>query len=204
MTSVTNTDSMINQIIAGISCYWRFVQSTMIANLLTLATTSNLTINDWQITNIERTATALGSNGLPIAAVTIQYDKNETTQHQTDLSGSVSTARMSYLMTQYRQSLLTNSGTITRHPLATSINIQSNLRNASDAIAAATRLLNIATTRVDIVSITAIVTTIPTITIGAGVTIYTPKLAYSAGKLLTIIGYQMDAKKKSITLECIG
>jgi hypothetical protein len=58
--------------------------------------------------------------------------------------------------------------------------------------------------RVDTVNITAVVDEIPSLQLGDGVMVFSNKLSYDYGKLLTIIGFQIDAKRKEIILECIG
>jgi hypothetical protein len=45
---------------------------------------------------------------------------------------------------------------------------------------------------------------IPALAIGQGILVTTSKLGYGGGKILTIIGFEIDAKRKRITLETIG
>jgi hypothetical protein len=40
--------------------------------------------------------------------------------------------------------------------------------------------------------------------LGDGIIVFSDKLSYDYGKILTIIGFQIDAKRKEIILECIG
>jgi hypothetical protein len=78
------------------------------------------------------------------------------------------------------------------------------LRVEANAITVATALLNLSKVRVDVVNITAVVNEIPSIDLGDGVLVTTDKIGYDAGKILTIIGFTIDAKKKTIMLECLG
>lgn len=205
--STTKTADMLDTLIKGLGYYWYFVGSTVYAKKLALAVTSTFTVNHWQIEKIDRRATGLGANGLPVSSVKIQCDKIETVQN--DLNGtSVSADRVARMLNQWRKTEQNSSATLTRHPLSKTIEIDSALRNISDAAAVATSLLNVLSVRCDWVEINVNLSTLPALSIGAGFTVYTysenDELGYSAGKLLTLIGYESDLKNNSITLWGIG
>lgn len=205
--STTKTSDMINELIKGLGCYWYYIGSTIYASKIALASTSTFDLNYWHIEKIVRKGTGLGSNGLPVSSVKIQADKIETTQ--TDLNNtSVSATRVARLLAQYRKTEQNSSTTLTRHPLAPTINIDSCLRSITDADAVATSLLNVAKNRVDIIEINANFEALPVLSIGAGFTVYTDpvidELSYSTGKLLTITGYELDVKYNSVKIEAIG
>lgn len=204
VTSETSTTALLNQIVQSCGCYWYFLQSVVYVKEIALATTSTLDLTDSENITIDIVQTGLGNNGLPVAAISMQYDKIETVQQETELAGSVTAARKAVLSNQYRNAFVTDSAVQTRHPLAGSIKIDSVLRTEATAISVATDLLNLAKVRCDVVNITAIVRDIPAIDLGDGVLVTSNKLGYDYGKLLTIIGFQIDAKKKEIVLECVG
>lgn len=204
MTSETSTASLIDEIIKSCGAYWYFIGSVVHAKITELATTSVLDLTDSENISFVRSGVGLGRNGLPFASCAIEYDKIETVQQETELAGTVTAARKAVLSKEYRRAFIADTNVITRHPLAGAIEIKSCLRSESVAVSVATRLLNLSKVRVDVVQITAIVYEIPAIDLGDGVTVTTTKLGYNDGKLLTIIGFQIDAKAKKITLECIG
>jgi hypothetical protein len=174
------------------------------AKKIALATSYVFDLTNSENIAFERVGTGLGANGLPVSAITFKYDKIETTQQETELAGSVTAARKAVLSNQYRSAFITDTAVITRHPLAGSINIESCLRVEANAITVATALLDLSKVRVDVVNITAVVNEIPSIDLGDGVLVTTDKIGYDAGKILTIIGFTIDAKKKLIVLETIG
>ncbi len=206
VTSETSTASLLNQIVASIVAAWYFIGDVIYANFVALATTSVFDLTDAEIIDIERTGTGLGSNGIPISAVSMQYGKIETVQSQTELAGSllVSPERISVLANQYRSSFIFDSAVLSRHPLAESITITSLFCNESDAITAGTRALNLAKNRVDIVKIIAVVDEIPEIRPFFGFTAYTSDLGYDDGKLLTVSAIEVDAERNMLTIGCFG
>ena len=204
VTGETSTASLLGQIVASCGAYWFFSGSVIYSNLIAITSTSVLDVTDSEIISIERTANGLGSNGVPITACVISYDKIETVQAVTELAGSVTDARKGYLSQATRNSFIYDSAVLTRHPLAENINIESVLRSATDANTVGTRLLNLSKVRVDVVHITAVVSEIPALTLGQGITVYTPRLGYGDGKIFTITEIEIDAKKKRIIIGGVG
>ena len=204
VTSETTTAALLDQIVASIGAIWYFNGSVVYAQLIALATTYTLELTDSEMITLERTGVGLGTNGVPICSVSITYDKIETVQTQTDLIGSLTADKISYLANATRNSFIVDSTVLTRHPMSESLTISSCLRNSADATSVATRLLALAKVRVDVVNITAVVSQVPALTIGRGVLVTTQKLSYDDGKILTIIGFEINAESHEITLECIG
>lgn len=198
------TASLLGRVVSSIGAYWYFVGDIVYASLIAFATTPAFELTVSEIIGIERTATGIGTNGVPISACNIQYGKIETVQQESDLAGVVTAERKAFLSQEYRNTFAFDSSVIARHALAEPIKIDSVLLNEADANAVATRLLNMFKTRTDIVNITAVVAEIPALKIGDGVEVFTERLGYENGKLLTIVGYEVDAKRKRIVLECIG
>jgi hypothetical protein len=204
VTGETSTTALLNQMAQSCGAYWYFLNNVVYAKKIALATTSVFDLTNSENIAFERVGTGLGSNGLPVSAITFKYDKIETAQQETELAGSVTAARKAVLSNQFRSAFIADTAVITRHPLAGSINIESCLRVEANAITVATALLNLSKVRVDVVNITAVVNEIPSIDLGDGVLVTTDKIGYDAGKILTIIGFTIDAKKKTIMLETIG
>lgn len=204
VTSETSTTDLLNQIAQSCGAYWYFLNNVVYAKLTALATTYVFDLTNSENISLERIGIGIGSNGLPVKDVTIQCDKIETVQQETELAGSVTADRKSVLSNQWRKAFVEDAAVKTRHPLADSIKFDSCLRSLANATTVATRLLNLAKVRVDVVNITAVVNEIPALNLGDGVLVTTDKIGYDDGKILTIIGFTIDAKKKTIVLECIG
>jgi hypothetical protein len=204
VTGETTTTQLLNQIVQSCGAYWYFLQNVVYAKLLALATTSTLSLTNSELITIDIVNTGLGENGLPVESISFNYDHIETVQKETDLAGAVTTARKAVLSNQYRSKFINDAAVKTRHPLAPAIKIDSCLRLEANATTVATTLLNLSKVRVDTVNITAVVDEIPSLQLGDGVMVFSDKLSYDYGKLLTIIGFQIDAKRKEIVLECIG
>lgn len=203
-TGETSTSSLLDDIVKSCGAIWFFSGNVIYSNLIAITSISVLDITDSEIVALERTANGLGSNGIPITACSITYDRVETVQQETELAGIVTATRKAVLSQESRNSFIYDSAVLARHPMAMSITIDSKLRSSTDATTVATRLLNLAKVRCDIVQITAVVSQIPALTIGQGVTVTTKKLGYDDGKILTIISIEIDAKRKRLTLGAIG
>ena len=197
------TTDILDEIIKGLGAYYYFISNTVYAAKLALAVSSSFTLNPWQIEQIERKATGLGSNGLPIASVKIQADKIFTVQNDLD-NTAVSPVRVARMSNEYRKTEANSSACLTRNPLAETLKIDSCLNSITDAAAVATSLLNVVSNRVDWVSIVAHVSVLPTLLIGMGITVISPYLGYSAGRLMTLINVEIDVRNNIITLDVIG
>ena len=136
-------------------------------------------------------------------AVKIQCDKVETVQN--DLNGTAVPAdRVARLSEQWRKTESNSSIAPARHKLAKSIEFDSCLRSISDAKAVGDSMLNVLEKDCDWVAVDAAISALPALSIGAGFTVYWDQLGYSAGKLLTIIGFQPEPKYNSVKIEAIG
>jgi hypothetical protein len=200
----TSTSNLLNQIVASCGAYWFFEGEVVFAHLIGFASAFVLELTDSEIISIERSATGIGNNGVPIAACSLQYGKIETVQNENDLAGSVSVERKAQVSQAFCSTFLFDAQVMLRHQLAGSIKIDSVLLDESCATAVAARLLNLFKHRVDVVSITAVVAQVPNLTLGVGILVFSNRLGYQEGKLLTLTGFEIDAKRKRITLECIG
>jgi hypothetical protein len=206
VTSETSTAELLNKIISSCGAHWFFIADVMHAHLTRLATVSSFEVTDSEITEngISRSGIGLGKNGIPYTSCLIKYGKIETVQQETELASTVTASRKSLLARDYRSAYVKDDAVLARHPLASAIEIESVLVNEADAIAVATRLLNLSASRCDVVQITAIVHEIPALEIGQGITVSTSSLGYGMGRLMTVISYEVDAKRKEIVLGVIG
>jgi hypothetical protein len=212
--NTTPTTELLNTLIRGLGAYWYFIGSTIYIAKYALATVSTFDLNPWQLVSVERSATGLGEGALPYGAVEMQCDEIKTVQN--DLAGSVPADRVARMSQQWRKAESVSSATKSRHPLAKTLKIDSCLRTVSAAQAVCDSIKNLVSARVDVVKIEAMFSTLPPLVIGAGFTLYPHEqlnqktnvmqreLGYDNGKLLTIIGFEIDQKNNSATIEAIG
>lgn len=197
-----SSKELFDKIARSVGGFYYYIATTLYFSLINAPATSIATINEWQIVSIEREATGLGANGLPIAVIKMQYDKMETVQ--TVVAGATALNRIETLKTPYRVTIGTDTAAATRHPLYDTLEIESGLRIKADADAVVLRLLNLAKIRRDVVNVTAYFSQMPSFNLGNTVTIKHTRLGYSAGRDMVIIGYERDIKRKRITLRLFG
>jgi hypothetical protein len=156
-----------------------------------------------QIKSIERAGTGLGKNGIPIKSALFNYSKIEFVQN--DLNNTVvSPVVASNLANEWRSVKKDSVITLSRHPLAEDVSINSSIIQPAIIDTVATDYLSFVSVKVDIIDIEIIFSALPTIVIGDGFTVYSSNLGYSAGKLLTIISYTLDIKNKTVKIGAIG
>jgi hypothetical protein len=203
VNSETSTTQLLDLIAASCGANWYFIGDVIHARLTQLATTSVFDLTESEIVSFERSGIGLGENNLPVESVVIDYAKVQTVQQETELSTTVSSAKKAILSQQFRKVTVSDAAVKTRHPLAKQLKIESCLNAESDANAVATRLLNLTKVRCDTVKITAIVYSIPVFDVGSGVTIFYQRNGYQ-GRLMTVVGFEIDTKSKQISLSVIG
>jgi hypothetical protein len=161
-----------------------------------------VTLRDYEIIDISRSATGAGDNGLPIHRVTLNADRIEATQ--ADLSGSVSAARRARLAQKTRPATAKRPATLSRHPLSGEITIDSLLADRAQAQAVADDLVELLGVRRDVVTITARLDHLAGIDVGRCVEVVTPRMGYSDGRVLLVTGYRFDAELGEIELNLWG
>ncbi|KTG26217.1 hypothetical protein AWR38_17750 [Idiomarina sp. WRN-38] len=157
-------------------------------------------IYPYSMSNITRSSTGAGENGLPVWRVTVEYDPNDTVQE--DLAGSVPDERRARVAQPYRRVRATAQAVRDRHPLAGEITIQSRLTSRVIAQQVADRVLALLSVRRDTVEIEARETLTPTV--GGNVTPTTPRLGYGDGRPMRVTGYRLNAENQELTLQLWG
>ena len=202
VTEIQPSAALFDAIARSVGGFYHYIGTTLYMSLLTAPGTPVMTIEEWQIVALEREATGLGSNGLPFYGVSIRYDKIETVQ--TTVAGATGLDRTELLKNASRTTEVTDAATLSRHPLAEKIAVESLLRLKADAVAVANRLLSLGKVRRDVVTVTAYFSQVPAFNIGDTVTIKHTRLGYSAGRDMVVIGYERDVKKKRVMLRVLG
>ncbi len=204
--SVVPSVDLFNKVISSVAGFYHFIEKTLYANLLQkpLAIAS-FAIEDWEVNSAVRKATGLGSNGLPIYKVIINYDKIETVQ--TNVVGAT-LFWQNRIKSEYRKIEKINTTTQTRHKLSKPLTINSLLRFTGHTTSLINRLCGVTSTpeiidtRRDIVDITVFVD-LPAFKIGDTVSLTCVDLAYSNRKMV-VTGYKLNDIDDSITLSLFG
>lgn len=200
------TSDMLDSIAKSIGGYWVINANGSLSalQLKPPANTADLSIYDYQILNISRTASGSGGNGLPVSSVTVKSDKVEKVQ--TDLAGSVSAERKARLAEQYREDTDLLDYVRQRHPLSEDLVIETALRNASVGLNLANRLTRLLSRRRDTVQVEVRLDQdiTPKIVIGNTVYLESYKLGYKDGAYFTILGFTLDARLSKATLNLWG
>lgn len=202
MSEVT-TASLLDQLAISIGGYWRLdVSGVVRMELLPEPGTPVLTLRDYQITSISRTAAGAGDNGLPVYKVSCEADPIET--EQGGLAGSVSAAHRSRMASQYRVESVESAAVKARHPLSNELTITTRLGDLSQAATVAARVLDLISVRRDRVSLDAQVDDAAEIVVGQTIRVLTPRLGYQQGRNMVVIGHRLDAEQNKITLDLWG
>jgi hypothetical protein len=203
VTDEVTTADLLDRIAISVGGYWRIDSSGKIqAGTLAAPDTPTLTLRDHQIIDISREATGAGQNGLPVGRVLVECDPIERTQDS--LAGGVSEARRARLSKAVREAEASDASTLSRHPLADDVQIASRLATRDQGKALASRILSLLSPRRDILTITARVQDAGGLVTGSTIRIVTPRLGYSAGRNLLVVGREIDTSRNRQTLELWG
>lgn len=203
VTDETNTADLLDRLVASCAGFYRLTNNlSLVAGLLAPPANPVLTLNDHQIITIDREAAGAGRNGLPAGRVTWQADRIESVQ--ADLSGSVTEARRARLASQYRDAVAVSSATLARHPLADAVTFSSALASRSHAQTTANDVLTLLSPRRDRLNVVARVADAGGLNIGQTIRIVTPRLGYSEGRNVLIVGREVDSSRNRISLSLWG
>lgn len=199
------TDQLLTVLSESYGGYYSSEGSTTL-RLKKLAAGSSpvLTINDYQVLNIARAAAGAGENGLPVYRVVVKADPVETVQSEVAAgAGAVQAARVA---NQFREAKYENSAVKTRHPLSPELVLETALRSLTDGQTLADYLGGLLDERRDSVFLTARLDedAIAALAIGVSVTVVTPRLGYSAGRTMVVLGYTVDARLSRAELKLWG
>ncbi|RUR26849.1 hypothetical protein ELY33_17220 [Vreelandella andesensis] len=203
VTDEATTAALLDRLVASCAGFYRLTgNQTIVAGLLAPPATPVLTLFDHQIITIDRDSAGAGNNGLPVGRVTWQADRIETVQD--NLAGGVTESRRARLASQYRDAVAVSNATLTRHPLADAITLASDLASRSHAQTTANDVLTLLSPRRDRLSVVARVVDAGGLQINQTVRIVTPRLGYSEGRNVLIVGRELDASRNRISLSLWG
>lgn len=205
LTDSQSTSDLINRIINSIGGFWGIdVSNEIIADLIEdpELSTPIIEIEDFMISEVSRTATGVGGNGLPVWKVDVHADYIEKTQDT--VAGAVSSGRASRLKKAYRTATTKNQSVKDRHLLSETLEIESCLRKVSDAQQVADRLNALFSVRRDAVSIDLNIDRSLDAPLGSVALVKSSRLGYGEGRKMIIIGREMDAEEGNQTMELWG
>lgn len=201
--------AVLDLIVKSVGGYWWFGDSVDNSSYIMNAdiyqepsVTQDITINEYQITSCERTATGVGENGIPYYSVVGKYGKIETVQ--TDVLGATTQARKARLLQQYLTQESVDNVIKQKHPQALRLQFESLLTLQTDTQTVTDRLLAYFKKRCDVVSLTAYFSTLPDFKIGQTVLVKYNRLWYNQEVKFRLIGYEMDIKRKNVTMQLMG
>lgn len=202
LTSETDTMSLLDELAVSVGGYVS-VDATGELRMGELSAPGSpvATLHDYQIVDIQRSATGAGPQGLPTWRVRVDADRIETVQ--TDLAGNVGDARRARLARQTRRAIATDTVVQDDHPLAGEIDIASRLGSLAAAQGVADRVQSLLSVRRDTVTIDARVEDVE-VEIGTTVRVITPRLGYSLGRDMIVTGYSLNAETGDISINLWG
>lgn len=206
---------ILDQIVLSGGAYWWFgdaVSATdYISNKINVAyyeepsATANITVENWQIISVERTSTGVSDTGIPIYSVLAKYDKIETTQQ--DVLGVVSDNFRAWQARLLIGSLINESADLDiklKHPQSTRLEFDSLSKNQTAINLRTTALLSYFKKRCDVIDVVAYFDELPRITLNMTIRLYYSRLGYSNGVNFKLIGYEIDIKRKRVTMRLMG
>jgi hypothetical protein len=144
-----------------------------------------------------------GSAGVPAWSVEVSYGRVYQTMTSGDLAGVVDLDRKTYLATGTRKAVAQDATIQTRHPLATSLQVDSLLANQADAQAEAARRLALYGTRRDLLTFP-VAAERGDYELGEVVAVQMQRFGYGGAKLFRVVGREDDFSKRLIVLTLWG
>jgi len=212
INSDTTVRAVLDNILKSVGGFWWFGDATNLAsytkNVLNAAlyqspsTTPDITVKNYQIVSAERAATGVAPNGLPFYSIVANYNKVET--QQSDVLAMTTDAWRARVL---KGSIIKESADLnvkSYHPQATRLTFESALKLDTDISSVTDRLLLQFKTRCDIVSLSCYFSEIPRLTLNMTVKVLYNRLGYSQGVSFRLMGYELDIKRKSVTMQLMG
>jgi hypothetical protein len=142
--------------------------------------------------------------GIPAWRTTIRWGQVYQVQGDNDLVGQATTARRTLVASQWRETKVEDAAVKVRHLQAPEITIDTCLAYEADALAEAARVQALYGTRRDRYQFTAHISVASACDVGSVISLRTPRLGLSAGKLFTVIGRTDEYAVDTVTLDCWG
>ncbi len=160
-------------------------------------------LNEVEIIKIDRISGA--DVAIPVWQVTLSYQPYATTT-TSDLAGSVSDARRAELAEAVRKVTAADVSVKTLHPLAETLEVETNLADATAAQTEANRLLALYKVRRDTLSVRVALDAdlAAAIDLGAVVSVAVPRYGYGSGRLMRVTSIRTDLRNGMLDLTLWG
>jgi hypothetical protein len=193
---------LLDRLLKSVGGFYWVVDQVLFAGLLSVPGLPVWVIEDWQVLSLSRLACGLGSNGVPLKSVTVQFDKFEAVQSA--FATGVAKDRQARFKVSFL-SVSVNSGSAAAQFLsAEALVFESLLRDRANALAVAGRLLAVLSVRRDVVELVCHYSVLPDVSIGDSVRVVSPRLGYDAGRSLVVVSLTLDCLRQTLTLRAIG
>lgn len=203
MDDETDTSEFLDSIAESIGGYWRVrADSSIELGVIPTPSTPVATFYDWNITEITRSSSGSGGNGLPIHRVEVRADRNYTTQNR--LAGSADIEFVARAAKEWRTATQENAATKSRHPLSEEYRFESVLDSLTSADNIALNILNKVSVRRDNVEVSLSLSRNPNLSILDTVRIESRYLGYENGRNFLVVGYTLDAALNQLQLQLWG
>ena len=196
---------LLNDVIRSIgACYWFIGSEVQIYLLDEPKAAEDFIIYEHQILDITRENTGIGENGVPYQGYKVGFDKIETVQ-DSNLAGILTAAEKTYLKHEYRYVKSINNTTKSKRLLAKLCEFNSLLHNRTQLSGIITgRLRPLTTNRRDVISFSVKLNELPVFSIGDTILLKHRDFDYSAGRLMIIVGYEVDAQEMNVKFLVCG
>lgn len=205
--AATNCNKALDDLANSIGAWWGFdrLGKMRMQRLEAPSGTPAVYLEPADIIRIDRVANNDAGRGIPAWKVTLGYKRFDTVQPN-DLAGAVSITRRQELAKEYRTVEASDSAIKTRHTLATPLEFDTLLIDATAAQTECTRRLTLY--KAERATLTARLaldeSLISTLDLGAVVRLTLPRFGMSAGRDFRVIGLQPDYKLRLIDVTLWG
>lgn len=202
----TTARQAVNDLLASVGAWLAptRIGTWQIGQLVT-PTSPTATFTDREIIDIDRRATSDAGRGIPLFQAVLGYQKNWAPFGEGDIAGAVTAAMRAELLEPWRRTTATDSSVQTKHLLATELQRETLLADATEAATEAARVLALHKVRRDFVRTTiGIQTDTATLDIGSVVRLQTPRLGYGAGRDFVVVGMTSDGRRRRLQLDLWG
>ena len=202
----TCADAM-DQIANSVGAWWGFDRLGVLRmqQLEAPSGAQAIDISQAEIIRIDRVETNDAGRSVPTWRVNLGYKKVWLTQ-DSDLDGTVADSRRAELREEYRHTLAEDATIKTAHLLASDLEFNTLLIDATAAANEATRRLGLYKARRDRFEVRAALTPsmVSAVDLGAVIKVTHPRYGLAGGKLLRVIGLQTDLRTGVVTMTLWG
>lgn len=214
MAEEAHVADALDRILAGVGAFWSdSTHGYFVARLEAPVGTPVATFDENNIITIEREAPNDATRGVPPHTVVVRYGLNYTVQTN-DLAGGVTAARRGALAQEWRAVSVSDPTVLIKHLLSQPLEVESMLQVEADALAEASRLMTLHGVRRDLFNITVALDDTVTgvsslgisgvLELGSLVSIQYARYGLDNGKLMRVIGYELDARLNQAALTLWG